>query len=254
MTPGNLVCDLDGVVYLGKEAIPGSAVALERLQEAGWHILMCTNNSSRTPGQVADRIAHITGFESPAERVLTSAQAAALMLAGTRPCTFVLGGEGVTEALLEAEVPVVVSASGAEAVVVGLAVDLTYAWLREAVTAVRNGARLIATNLDATYPTENGLWPGAGAIVAAVETASGVKAEAAGKPFQPMLDLITTRLQPGPVWVVGDRADTDLALAIRGGWQAALVLTGVTSSVEEERPPPDVVAGDLAGFADHLLG
>ena len=253
MTPGNLVCDLDGVVYLGQEAIPGSAAALGRLQEAGWHIIMCTNNSSRTPSQVADRIAHITGFEVPVERVLTSAQAAALMLSETRPSTFVLGGEGITMALLEAGVPVVESASEAEAVVVGLAVDLTYSWLREAVTAVRGGARLIATNLDATYPTEDGLWPGGGAIVAAVETASGAEAEAAGKPFQPMLDLITRCLQPGPVWGVGDRQDTDLALAVKGGWQTALVLTGVTSSAEGVIPPPDLVAVDLARVADHLL-
>jgi ribonucleotide monophosphatase NagD (HAD superfamily) len=116
------------------------------------------------------------------------------------------------------------------------------------------GARLIATNDDPTFPTEAGLWPGAGAILAAVERATGVVAEVAGKPFPPMRRLIHQNLGPGPVWVVGDRPDTDLALATaEPGWRSALVLTGVSAGQTLDQAP-DLVADDLAEVARILLG
>ena len=248
---GNLICDLDGVVYRGKEEVPGSALALEA---AGWRIIFCTNNSARTPEEVAERIRSITGYEGRAEQVITSAAAAAEMLAESRPPTFVLGGVGVTAALEKEEIPVTRVGSEAQAVVVGLATGLTYDWLREASSAVMQGARLIGTNDDATFPAEDGLWPGAGAILAAVERASGAKAEIAGKPFPPMRKLIRKNLGPGPVWVVGDRPDTDLALAeAEPGWRSALVLTGVSAGGNLDHAP-DLVASNLAEVARILLG
>lgn len=254
MMTGNVICDLDGVVYRGREPVPGSAASLERLRTAGWHVVFCTNNSSRTPEDVAARIRSIAGFEATPDQVVTSAAAAARLLAAQRPPTFVLGGEGVTDALLKAGIPLVTSAAEAEAVVVGLAIGLTYQWLREAADAVRKGARLIATNNDATYPAEDGLWPGAGAIVAAVEVASGGKAQVAGKPFDPMRELLREVLHPGLVWVVGDRADTDLEMAVaEPEWRSALVLTGVAISGDGMVPQPDLVAPDLPGVVDHLL-
>jgi 4-nitrophenyl phosphatase len=253
VSPGNLICDLDGVVYLGSMPIAGSARALTELTAAGWNILMCTNNSTRSPGDVAERIHQVTGFRARPETILTSAQAAAFMLAPLKPHCFVLGGIGIVDALTDAGIPIVDSADEAEAVVVGLATDLTYSWLREAVTAVFNGARLIATNLDSTYPTETGLWPGGGAIVAAVETATGVKAEPAGKPWTPMRELVAKHLVPGPVWVAGDRPDTDLALAEGTNWRTALVLSGVTKASAELETEPDLVAPDLATVGRFLL-
>jgi 4-nitrophenyl phosphatase len=253
MSSGNLICDLDGVVYLGREPVAGSAEALTELRAAGWNVLMCTNNSMRAPAQVALRIKEVTGYDCDAGSVLTSSQAAALLLTESKPRSFVLGGPGITQALEAVGIPVVEDAKEAEAVVVGLAFDLTYAWLRDAVTAVRNGARLIATNLDSTYPTEEGLWPGGGAIVAAVESASGVKAEPAGKPWPPMRELVSRQLRPGPVWIAGDRADTDLALAAGTNWKTALVLTGVTTDPDSVDPMPDVIAPDLAAVCRMLL-
>ena len=253
MSPGNLVCDLDGVVYLGSQPIPGSAEALTELSEAGWNILLCTNNSTRSSDEVAERIRQVTGFSARPDAILTSAEAAAQMLAITKPRCFVLGGAGIVDALTAGGIPVVESAEEAEAVVVGLATDLTYDWLREAVTAVIKGARLIATNLDSTYPTEHGLWPGGGAIVAAVEAATGVKAEPAGKPFAPMRELVAKHLMPGPVWVAGDRPDTDLALAAGTAWKTALVLSGVTPASTQLNPEPDLIASDLAAVGRFLL-
>lgn len=251
---GNLICDLDGVVYRGREPVKGSATALTMLRDAGWRILFCTNNSSKTPEDVAQRITAITGFQALPQTVVTSAAAAARLLSGTRPPTFVLGGEGVTDALEKYEIPIVVSGREAAAVVVGLATGLTYSWLREAADAVRAGARFIATNHDATYPAEDGFWPGAGSIMAAVEVASGVKAEVAGKPFEPMRDLLKESLGPGVVWVVGDRPETDIGLAAEEpDWRSALVLTGVVTSAKGVEPVPDLVAQDLAEVAEVLL-
>ena len=251
---GNLICDLDGVVYRGRVPVPGSATALAALEAAGWRIIFCTNNSARTPEEVAERIRGITGYEGRAEQVITSAAATAGLLAESRPLTFVLGGDGVRTALEKEGIPVTAVGSEAGAVVVGLATGLTYDWLREASSAVMRGARFIATNDDPTFPAEDGLWPGAGSIVAAVERATGVHAEVAGKPFPPMRRLIHKNLGPGPVWVVGDRPDTDLALAsAEPGWRSALVLTGVSAGQKVD-PAPDLVADDLAEVARVLLG
>ncbi|MEX0698831.1 MAG: HAD-IIA family hydrolase [Acidimicrobiia bacterium] len=252
---GNVVCDLDGVVYRGNEPVPGSAIALAALDAAGWKIIFSTNNSARTPEEVAERIGSITGYEAHPEQVVTSAAAAADLLSESKPRTFVLGGVGVTAALEREGIPVTRVGSEASAVVVGLATELTYDWLREASSAVMRGARLVATNDDPTYPAEDGLWPGAGSIVAAIERASGVRAEVAGKPFPPMRKLIHKRLGPGPVWVVGDRPETDLALAsAEPDWRAALVLTGLSTAGQNLEPAPDLVAGDLAEVARILLG
>lgn len=249
------MCDLDGVVYRGQDAVPGGATALAAFDAARWKIIFSTNNSARTPEEVAQRITSITGYAARPEQVLTSAAAAADLLSKSKPRSFVLGGVGVTAALEKEGIPITQLGSEADAVVVGLAIGLTYQWLREASSAVIRGARLVATNNDPTFPAEDGLWPGAGAIVAAVETASGVTAEVAGKPFPPMRNLIRKSLGPGPVWVVGDRPETDLALArAEPGWKAALVLTGVSTGGPDLFPPPDLVATDLAEVARILLG
>lgn len=248
----NLICDLDGVVYRGMTPIAGSKEALDVAVGAGCNVLFCTNNSSRTRDQVASKIREIVGFGAGSEQIVGSAEAAALLLANTKPRTFVLGGEGVIEELERVGIEVVTEA--AEAVVVGLDVDLTYDRLRLASELAATGARFIASNDDPTYPAEHGLWPGAGSILAAVEVASGRKAEVAGKPYPPMRDLIRQKLEPGPVWVIGDRADTDLALAAaEPDWQSVLVLTGVISDPTSAFPPPDLVTRDLAEAIQQIL-
>ncbi|CAN5677336.1 HAD-IIA family hydrolase [soil metagenome] len=248
----NLICDLDGVVYRGSTPIAGSREALETAASAGVNLLFCTNNSSRTREQVAAKVGDVVGFAATAEQIVGSAAAAALLLVSSKPTTFVLGGEGVVAELERVDIEVVTE--NAEAVVVGLDVDLTYHRLRTAAELVAQGARFVATNNDTTYPAEHGLWPGAGSILAAVEAASGRKAEVAGKPYPPMRDLLRTKLLPGPVWVIGDRPDTDLALAAaEPDWQSVLVLTGVVSDPARALPQPDIVADDLAQALQSIL-
>ncbi len=251
---GNVICDLDGVVYRGSRAISGAAEALIELQQAGFNLLFCTNNSSRTPREVAEVIESVTGFRASPSQVLGSAMAAATLLAGEKPLTYVMGGNGILAALAEVGVESTEAGDEAQAVVVGIDMALSYERLRQASQAAANGARLIATNDDPTYPAEDGFWPGAGSMVAAVETASGKKAEVAGKPHRPMRDLIRSHLIPGPVWVVGDRPDTDLALAhAEAGWRSILVLTGVVARPDGVIPAPDLVCDDLAAAVDAIL-
>lgn len=240
--------DLDGVVWLGDDPIPGATAAVTRLRQAGEEVAFCTNNSNHPVAVVEAKLAR-HGI-APEGAVITSAMAAtALVEPGER--VLICAGPGVTEAV-EARGAIPVRDGGAEAVVVGMHLDFDYGRLRAAATAVLGGARLIATNDDATYPTAAGPIPGGGAILAAVERATGARATVAGKPHAPMADLVRARLGPHGV-MVGDRPETDGAFAVALGYRFALVLTGVISSGEGVEPRPDVVAPDLATAVDRLL-
>jgi len=251
---GNVVCDLDGVVYLLGHPIPGAGQALIDLDAAGYAVLFVTNNSTRTPEMTAARVANLTGYPAEPRQVIGSAEAAITLLAAEAGPALVVGGAGIRQALAAAKVPETDDPGAAAAVIVGLDPDLSYERLRDAVVAVRNGARFIATNTDATYPTPDGLWPGAGAMVAAIEFASGIRPEIAGKPYPPIRKLIHDRLEPGPVWVVGDRPETDLAMARMEGWTSVLVLTGVVDEADalanEDRP--DLILASLADLPEAL--
>jgi glycerol 3-phosphatase-2 len=241
--------DLDGVVWLDDDPIPGAAEAVARLREAGEDVLFVTNLSSRP---VAEAEAKLARHGIPAAgAVVTSAMAAArLVEPGER--VLLCAGPGVEDELT-ARGAEVVRDGDADAVVVGLHTDFDYEALRRAATAVRRGARLIGTNDDPTFPTSEGLLPGGGALLAAVAVASGVEPVVAGKPNQPMADLVQARLGHDGI-VVGDRADTDGLLARRLGYRFALVLSGSTRRVEDADPAPDLVGDDLGAVVDQALG
>lgn len=238
------VLDLDGVVWLAGSAIEGSAEAVERLRSAGESIAYVSNNSTPNLARYK-RMLSGAGIEVEEEELVTSAQAAASMLpAGSR--ALCVGGDGVIEALAQREVEIVEADSGPEAVVVGRSLVLDFTELAAAARAIREGARFIATNTDATFPTPHGLEPGAGALIAYLEVASGVRAERAGKPEAPMAELLLHRFGT-PGIVVGDRPDTDGRFAERLGVDFALVLSGVTSGSDlPVEPEPAVVAKNLA--------
>ena len=237
--------DLDGVVWLADQPIPGSAEAVARLRASGERVVLATNNSSMA---VADYLAKLDrlGVPTAPEDLITSAQAAgALIRPGER--VFVCGGAGVNEAV-EARGGVVVAEGPADAVMVGWTRAFDYQMLTVAMRTVRAGARLIGTNDDATYPMPDGVLPGGGSILAAVAKASGVEPVVAGKPYQPMADAIGERFGPIDV-VVGDRPNTDGLLARRLGARFALVLTGVVGRDDlPVEPEPDLIADDLASL------
>ncbi len=223
---GTIVFDLDGVVYLGDVGVPGAAEALNAVANLGWHIVFATNNSTRTPEMVLRHVEARTGFQGVDIDVATSAMAAANWTARDHESVFVVGEQGLCDTLLEAGLQIV--EDHPEAVVVGLDRGIDYETIATAARMIRNGATYIATNTDATFPTPEGPVPGAGAIVAAITKASGREPITCGKPEAPMVDLVRSLVRGTSVWVVGDRPETDLAMATRAGWRSVLVLTGVT--------------------------
>jgi 4-nitrophenyl phosphatase len=249
-----VLCDLDGVVWLAGVELPGAAGAVARLRRAGLAVGFLTNNSSLTVDEYLGRLEKI-GIPAEAEHLLTSATAAAAVLAeDLRPGAKVLAcaGPGVVEAL-EARGFEVVPEGPCEAVVVGWHQDFNFARLARASAAVRAGARFMATNLDPTYPGPDGLLPGNGSLVAAVATASGGIPEVAGKPEPPTVALVRQRFGDHGV-MVGDRPSTDGALARALGWPFALVVSDATVSSDE---PADHganwVGASLTELVDPLL-
>ncbi len=256
--PPAVVLDLDGVVWLGDEPIDGAAAAVARLREAGVDVVFVTNNAHPTVADIEAKLVD-HGIDGGGAVFNSPMAAATLVARGER--ALVLGGPGVIEAVLgrgavpvspaEADAP---DAAPVDVVVVGFHRSFDWERMRVAATAIRGGARFVATNDDATYPTAAAPVPGGGAIVAGVATAAGVTPTVAGKPHQALADLVLARC--GPVGVmVGDRLDTDGGFAVTLGWPFALVLSGVTTSADlPVSPTPDLVAADLQAVVDDLLG
>jgi len=243
------VLDLDGVVWLADEPIPGAAGAVAALRDRGERVVFATNFSGPL---VAEHEAKLAAMGIPAEGdVLTSSMAAA-RLVEPEERVLIVGGPGIVEAVTaRGAEPVAAGADGngdVDVVAVGLTQAFDYDMMRVAAGAVRRGARLLGTNDDATFPTPDGPVPGAGALLASVAYASGVTPVVAGKPHPPMADLV--RAVGGPEGtVVGDRPDTDGALARQLGYRFALVLTGVTRPDDlPVAPEPDEVADSLAAL------
>lgn len=253
--PCVVLCDLDGVVWLAHQPIPGSVEAIAELRAAGHRVLFVTNNSA---ARVEVQEASLAAIGIPADGdVLTSANAAALLIEpGER--VLVCGGEGVIQAVVGRGAIVTAPAANVkvDAVVVGFHRNFDYEAMLQASRAVGNGARLIGTNDDATYPTPDGPIPGGGAILASIVTASGVVPIVAGKPHQPMAALVRATvgdLAAQAAVMVGDRPETDGLMAATLGCRYAHVESGVTAPGFPVRPTPDLIAPNLAGVAKVLM-
>jgi HAD superfamily hydrolase (TIGR01450 family) len=237
--------DLDGTVYQGTQVFPGSIEAFRELRGRGVPVRFVTNNASKGPEDVVE---HLRQFGIPAElaEVNTSAQAAAVLLHERLPAgaqVLVVGAKP-----LEAEVaaaglcPVREHGPDVAAVVQGHSPDTGWPILAEACLAIRAGAFWVATNLDATLPSERGLLPGNGSMVAALHTATGAEPVVAGKPRPPLFRTAAESAGAKNPLVVGDRLDTDIAGAVAAGFDSLAVLTGVATPASllaaspEERP------------------
>lgn len=257
-----ILCDLDGVIWLMHEPIEGSVEAVAALRKAGHRVLFVTNNSSATSVAQEDFLANI-GVEARHD-VCTSAQASGMLLReGER--VLVAAGLGVVESVMLAGGVIVGRTDDGkggendvdiETVIVGYHNTFDYAGMTRAAAAVRRGARLIATNDDATYPTPAGPIPGGGSILAAIVTASGVQPIIAGKPHAPMGDYVRRVLRRDDLsqaWMVGDRDSTDGDFARTIGCQFALVLSGVSDDREASAAKPNMVCSNLFEFASRIL-
>lgn len=223
--------DLDGVVYVGPDAVRGVPDALASVRKAGMRLAYVTNNAARTPDAVAEHLASL-GIAADAGEVITSAQAAAHYLADRLPAgapVLVVGTTGLFAALRERGLtPVEAAEQHPLAVVQGYSPDLNWRQLAEGAVAIRAGATWIATNLDPTVPSPRGPLPGNGSMVAALRTATGVTPINTGKPDPTMHRESVERSGAERPIVVGDRLDTDIEGATRVGCPSLLVLTGVT--------------------------
>ena len=247
--------DLDGVVWIGREVVPGAPAALRSLIDAGKEIVFVTNNSVRRPAAYAGYLRE-AGIPVDEERVVTAGAATArlaLERVGAGGTAFVIGAPGFKETVAAAGLVLLEGQAGrsADAVVVSGHREFDYAELLTATFALRAGASLFGTSRDPTLPMPGGDWPGTGATLAAVETASGKTAEIGGKPERHLFEQARA-LIPGAkrVAMVGDRLASDIEGGHRAGLTTILVLSGASSRAQAEAadPGPDHVIDDLSGL------
>ncbi|MDP9366001.1 MAG: HAD-IIA family hydrolase [Chloroflexota bacterium] len=254
------VFDMDGVLYRGEQALGGVAEALAAIAVRDGRFMLATNNSMSTPASYVGKLGRM-GIEVPEESILTAGLATRDHLIETlEPGAgiFVVGMPALREQLFEGSSfhPVQYGEEQPAAVVVGLDLSFDYAKLKAATEAIRAGARFVATNADATLPTEGGLVPGAGSIVAAVSVASGREPTVIGKPETPLLVQSLHRMDvpPADAVMIGDRLDTDILAGQRAGMLTVLVLTGVSTrdEIATAPVPPDIVLTDLTALVAAL--
>lgn len=242
-----VILDLDGCVWIGPDPVPGAVEAIEAIRAAGLGLAFVTNNSWYS-GE--DQVAKLwaMGVRASLADVVTVGGAMQHLLAETRGgrTAFVIGSESMFRHVQDAGLRIMNGtdlASRAEVVVVAGTLSFTYDDLKNAALAARRGGDVVATSRDPTYPMPEGYWPGTGAILAAVETASGRTAAIVGKPEPQLFLTALDRLGQGRTLVIGDRLDSDVEGASRAHLEAALV---GTDEMPKEKPRPVAVARSLA--------
>ena len=245
----NLIIDMDGVLYRGDTPLPGLTDFFDFMREKGIRFTLATNNSSRTPAEYVVKLAGM-GVTVNQTDVLTSGVATAEYLASIAPPgtrVYVIGAESLAETMRQRGF--VVSDQDAAFVVVGMDTQVTYDKLRRATLLIRAGARFIGTNPDKTFPSEEGIVPGNGAILAAIETATGVAPLTIGKPEPTLFEMALKRMSADPAHtaVIGDRLETDILGGINAGLLTILVLSGVTTreDLAKSDVQPDLVFEDI---------
>lgn len=249
--------DLDGTVYLGGQVIEYVPESLAAARSAGMATMFVSNNASRPPAAVAEALRGM-GIEAADSDVLTSPQAAADMLAADHPAgspVLVVGAAYLHEVIAGVGlVPVQLATDHPVAVVQGHSPDTGWTQLAEACLALRDGADWVACNTDTTLPTDRGLLPGNGSMVAALVAATGLTPRVAGKPARPLIDSAVSQSGAQRPLVVGDRLDTDIEAARTAGVPSFMPLTGVNTATDLLVAPshrrPDYVGLDMRGLVD----
>jgi len=253
-----MILDMDGVLWKDRESIGNLPSVFALLESKNIQVILATNNGTRTPEQYAEKLAGF-GVKMDLWRVINSAAATAFRLKHDFPMggpVFVIGEEGLVKALSSQGFPTVEPDGKPIAVVAGLDRQISYDKLKTGTELIRGGLPFYGTNPDRTFPTPDGLIPGAGSIIAALEAATDVHPIIAGKPSPDMYYMALERLKlPARETIaVGDRLDTDILGGQRAGCRTGLVLSGVStiSDLQTWEPKPDYVANDLAQLADMI--
>jgi phosphoglycolate/pyridoxal phosphate phosphatase family enzyme len=247
--------DLDGVVWIGREPVPGSPQTLRALLDSGKRVVFVTNNPGRHPAAYAERLREV-GVEVGAEQIVTAGMVAARLAgeAADGGGAFVIGATALKEMVAAAGARVLEGEEAREAgaVVVSGHRGFDYDELLTAKRALDGGAALVATSRDPTMPFPGGEVPGTGAVLAAVETASGRRAEIAGKPERHLFEMAVEAIGGGRLAMVGDRVSSDVAGGRGAGLETILVLSGATSKEQAEAadPAPDHVLASLSGLLE----
>jgi 4-nitrophenyl phosphatase len=251
----SIIVDMDGVLYRGTEIIPGTREFLAFLRERGIRFSLATNNATRTPEQFVDKLAGM-GVSVGSGEILTSALATASYLAEIAPAgarVFVVGQDGLRAALRDRGFALVVE--DADYVVAGMDFTICYEELAQASLQIRAGARFIGTNPDKTFPSERGILPGAGSLLAFLEAASGAQPTIIGKPETAMMEQAMALMdaRPEDTAVLGDRLETDILAGQRAGLLTVLVLSGVTDRdmLSASESQPDLVYEDVEDLHAH---
>lgn len=253
-----LILDMDGVLWKADAPIGDLPATFQRIKSRGWKYVFATNNGTKTPEQYAEKLREL-GVDAEPWQVVTSALGVAHMLAqkcpnGTK--VFMIGEDGVYQALQEKgfEVLPVVDAQDAQVVVMGIDRAITFDKMREATLLVRRGVPFYGTNPDKTFPTPRGEIPGAGAWISVVTIATDVEPIYAGKPYPFMMELSLEILgsKKEETLVVGDRLETDIAAGQAVGCPTALVLSGVATleQANQWKPKIDIIANDLSDLIE----
>jgi NagD protein len=255
--PMSYVCDMDGVIYHGSRLIPGALEFVQRLQFGGHKFLFLTNNSQWTPRDLRHKLEQM-GITVDESSFHTSALATADFLSRQIPggTAYVIGGAGLTHALYS--VGYTLTEHNPDYVVVGDTRSYDYEKIERASRLILKGARFVATNLDLTGPTEQGITPACGALVAPIELATGKKPYFVGKPNPLMMRTALRKLEAhsAEAFMVGDRMDTDIIVGTEAGMKTILVLSGVTSAKSLEDYPyrPTHVYEDVGHIPVEQLG
>lgn len=251
-----LLVDLDGVIYRGSTALPGVPEFFRTLADLDLRYMLITNNSTLTTAQFVEKVRHM-GVPAREEEVLTSAEATAAYLQEVaEPGTgvYVLGETGLRQAMIKYGFDV--EAPNPRYVVVGMDRQLTYDKLYRACNLVVNGATLIGSNPDTTLPTENGIIPGSGALLAALVACTRAEPVIIGKPETRMLHLAMRRMavSPAETAMLGDRLDTDIVAGANAGLTTIMVLTGISTleEIPQAEYKPDFVFADLPELSANL--
>jgi phosphoglycolate/pyridoxal phosphate phosphatase family enzyme len=245
-----VIFDLDGTLYIDDTAIEGAPETLERLRSSGIKVLFFTNAGTKSRADRAEVLNRI-GLKASKDEVYCTSYFVARYLKEKHEGkkAFVVGERGIFDEMEEFGVKH--TEEDADVVIVGLDRQFSYEKLAKASGEVQKGAVLIASNKDATFPSEKGLLPGAGSVVAAVEKASGKEAYEIGKPNCYALEIIKkdTGLSNEEIMMVGDRLETDIAFANRCGIKSALVLSGVSKRSDIKEIEPDYIFESIADFS-----
>jgi 4-nitrophenyl phosphatase len=254
----SLILDMDGVLWKADAPIGNLPSIFDRIHTRGLKVAFATNNGTHTPLQYVERLSRL-GVTVEPWQVITSALGIANLLTQRFPSgglVFAIGGPGVMTALKESgfDLLSIEEAKHAQAVVIGIDLQINFEKMREAALLVRKGVPFFATNPDKTFPTPRGEIPGAGAWVSVIVTATGIEPVYAGKPAPYLIDLARQRLGTAreETLVVGDRLETDIAGGQAAGCHCALVLSGVSTREQAEtwKPKVDVIVEDLAKLVE----